>query len=758
MSRNPPLIDIIQFGIMVYNVLMLTKMIFALIDCLAVFDLYFTIKAMKQIKENHGLQLRRAMSIAIVAIFANILIAFSFNPAFAKIAYSAYFASIDWIIFYLTAFCLGYTEHDTVLQKLRIPAYIVMAADSASILANLFFGHVFYIYETTDISGTVFYQTGFLFPYYIHLAVDYVALMIAFVSIVYRIYRTYGMYRTKYVMILGVLLFVVALNVVYMAFSLLLDSSVVFYAVAGTLIYFSITKFIPRSIMVVSMRTAIDDIKEGLILFDIGDNCIYANAFSKQRFDIEEDRYDMSCEPVASVLSALSEKGEKYGESRYLKTTNNGDEHYMIRYNSLTDKKGRLIGSYFLIEDTTEADKYLNELEEARRNADAANRAKSTFLANMSHEIRTPLNSVLGLNEMILRTSEDQQILEYADSIRSSGDTLLGLINDILDFSKIEANRMEFTCAAYSLHKLLKGIINNFTQMAEEKGLYIKAECDPSIPSVLVGDEKLIRQIITNLVSNAVKYTQKGGITIRARSDAKEGGCDLLIDVADTGIGVAHEDEDILFDPFKRINEKENATIQGTGLGLAITKDLISLMNGSITITSALGEGSTFSLILPQDVEDPTPAGEFKLHDDPGKRDKYKESFHAPNAHILIVDDSKMNLKVATALLKNTQVAVDTALGGNEAITLCKSAKYDVILLDHRMPEPDGIETFKIISKQGLNTDTPVIMLTANAISGAEEEYIDLGFAGYLSKPIRPAQLEKELIRLLPKEKVVKNI
>ena len=736
---------------------MLTKMIFAIIDCLAVFDLYFTIKAMKQIKEKYGLQLRRAMSIAIVAIFANILIAYSFSSTCAEIAYSAYFASIDWIIFYLTAFCLGYTEHDTVIQKLRIPAYIVVAVDSVSIIANLFFGHVFYIYETTDISGAVFYQTGFLFPYYIHLAVDYISLIITFVAIVYRVYRTYGMYRTKFVMILCVLLFVTALNVVYMAFSLLLDASVIFYAVAGTLIYFSITKFIPRSIMVVSMRRAIDDMKEGLILFDMSDNCIYANSFSKQRFHIEEDSYDMSCEPVSSVLSALVEKGERYGEHMYLKKSRSANEHYKIRYNSLTDRKGRLIGSYFLIEDTTDAVKYLNEIEEARKNADAANHAKSTFLANMSHEIRTPLNSILGLNEMILRSTEDSQLLEYARNIRESGDTLLGLINDILDFSKIEANRMEVSDSVYDTHKMLRDCIGIFEQTAAENGLYLKIECSDDLPSKLNGDEKMIRQILSNLLSNAIKYTKKGGVTLRVSSKPTpdiQDSCTLHFEVADTGIGIAESDIDMMFDAFRRVNEKQNATIQGTGLGLAITKDLITLLGGTIDVTSHIGKGSVFSVLIPQKIADKTPAGAFAAHDASVKKDKYKESFHAPNAHILIVDDSRMNLKVATALLRSTLIRIDTAEGGNQAIELCKRSKYDAILLDHRMPEPDGIETFKIISKQGVNTDTPVVMLTANAISGAEEEYMDLGFAGYLSKPIRAAELESMLVKILPEEKV----
>ena len=245
-------------------------MIYVMIDCMAILVLCFTISAMKQIKEDYGEWIRRALVAAILAILANIAIACSFSKTSANVAYAVYFASIDWIIFYLTAFCLGYTEHYKIIRKFSGFAHIVMAADTISIIANLIFGHVFYIYETTNAAGSVFYETGFYIPYYVHLAIDYIALLAAFVAIVYRIFRCYSLYRTKYVMMLCVLLLVVALNVVYMAFGLLLDASVILYAVAGTLIYFSIQKFVPRSLMVASIGRAINDMKEGLILFDMG--------------------------------------------------------------------------------------------------------------------------------------------------------------------------------------------------------------------------------------------------------------------------------------------------------------------------------------------------------------------------------------------------------------------------------------------------------------------------------------------------------
>jgi CheY-like chemotaxis protein/anti-sigma regulatory factor (Ser/Thr protein kinase) len=260
---------------------------------------------------------------------------------------------------------------------------------------------------------------------------------------------------------------------------------------------------------------------------------------------------------------------------------------------------------------------------------------------------------------------------------------------------------------------------------------------------------------MNNLISNAVKYTREGGVKVSLSDNGVSGEVrDMIITVADTGIGIDKEDISCLFDAFRRINEKENATIQGTGLGLAITKELVTLMHGTISVESTPGKGSVFTIILPQKVVDAAPIGEFVKHITPGEN-TYKESFHAPEARILIVDDARLNLKVAQALLRNTMIQCDTAGGGNQAIEMCRDTRYDLILLDHRMPEPDGIQTFHVISKEGVNTDTPIIMLTANVVSGAEEEYRRIGFADYLSKPIRGEDLEAALLKYLPPEKII---
>ena len=296
-----------------------------------------------------------------------------------------------------------------------------------------------------------------------------------------------------------------------------------------------------------------------------------------------------------------------------------------------------------------------------------------------------------------------------------------------------------------------------FEKMAEEKALYLDVDCDPKLPSKLIGDERYILQIVSNLVSNAIKYTKKGSVSVYADSVKNETGAFMLrFTVSDTGIGIDEKDVPFLFEAFRRLNEKENATIQGTGLGLAITKDLVELMEGTISVKSEHGKGTVFTMSIPQKISDATPNGPFlkKLTGDPIS---YHESFRAPEAEILIVDDVEVNIIVIAELLKMTGVRIDTATGGDEAIRKCLDKKYDLILLDHRMPQKDGIETFREIMREGDNIDTPTIMLTANAMAGAREEYRKLGFADYLTKPVDSRELENMLIKYLPRQKVILN-
>ncbi len=392
----------------------------------------------------------------------------------------------------------------------------------------------------------------------------------------------------------------------------------------------------------------------------------------------------------------------------------------------------------------------------------AANEAKSAFLSNMSHEIRTPINAVLGMNEMILRECEDEDILLYAENVRTAGNTLLGLINDVLDFSKIEAGKLTINPAEYDLSSLVNDLVNMISVRAEEKGLAVITEFDPEIPKLLYGDEIRIKQVITNILTNAVKYTEKGGVTFRIRYEKPKDDADsivLRVSVIDTGIGIKTQDMHKLFSKFERIDEKRNRNIEGTGLGMSITKNLLILMGSELQVGSVYGQGSVFSFALKQKVIKWEPLGDYKSAFDKrmAERKKYREKLTAPDASVLVVDDNAMNLMVFKSLLKKTQIKVETASSGDEGISYSLDRKYDIIFLDHMMPKKDGIQTLHEMEaeEKSPNKDTPVICLTANAISGAKEEYIKEGFNDYLSKPVDAVKLEEMLIRYLPEEKVV---
>lgn len=399
-----------------------------------------------------------------------------------------------------------------------------------------------------------------------------------------------------------------------------------------------------------------------------------------------------------------------------------------------------------------------NMLEEVVR----ANEAKSQFLANMSHEIRTPINGILGMDSVLLKECHDENLREYAKNIQSAGQSLLSIINDILDISKIESGKMEILTIRYQLFSVLNDCYNLTKIKLQNKPVSIIMQINEKLPSWLYGDEVRIRQIINNFLSNAVKYTKEGNITFELDCEEKTDEQILLvITVRDTGIGIKEEDLGKLFESFTRIEEKRNRNIEGTGLGLNLTKNLVNLMGGEVFAESTYGKGSCFTAKIPQKIADAKPMGDF------GKRyqqylstsDDDKLSFLAPDAKILVVDDVTMNLKVVEGLLKATKIQIDTAVSGSECLECVKTTPYQMIFLDHMMPEMDGLETLEHMKNlaDNPNAQTPVIMLTANAIVGAKEEYIEAGFTDYLTKPIRETELLEMILKYLPKELVCEN-
>ena len=456
-----------------------------------------------------------------------------------------------------------------------------------------------------------------------------------------------------------------------------------------------------------------------------------------------------------------------------------------------------------LMETMDELDIARKDAEESRKEAERANQVKGDFLANMSHEIRTPLNSILGFDELILRET-DGDIMQYASNIKLSGQTLLSLINDILDFSKIESGKMEIIPVEYELKNVITDLVLMITPRAEEKELKIRCDIDENLPVMLCGDDVRIRQVITNLLTNAVKYTESGEVVLSVKLCEKpsafgginiepdemhagsEDGCvnnksendgagvpdsenvekttgrkkvaRIRFSVKDTGIGIRPEDRQALFNAFQRVDEKKNRNIEGTGLGLAITVRLLELMDSSLNLESEYGKGSDFYFVLDQPVVDEKPIGAFSVSEEGAGRtvEITRESFNAPDARILVVDDMMLNLVLFKKLLKNSGMTIDLAESGDAAIEKMKECDYDIIFLDHLMPGMDGIETLKkAVSEGGLDKDnTPVVALTANAISGAREMYISEGFTDYLTKPIEIKQLMAMLMKYIPADKI----
>ena len=390
-------------------------------------------------------------------------------------------------------------------------------------------------------------------------------------------------------------------------------------------------------------------------------------------------------------------------------------------------------------------------MEEARRSS----KAKGIFLANMSHEIRTPINVILGMNELITRSSDHREVLEYTSKIQSAGDMLLSIINNILDVTQIESGKIMTSIKPYRTDSLVSELASIGSELCGKKGLIFTADISPDMMSMLEGDKNHLKQVVTNFLTNAVKYTQFGSVTLSAETSVQNDNNEtavLKITVSDTGIGIPVKELEHIFEVFGRGKNAVEYAVEGTGLGLAISKDLADSMGGRLIAESCEGKGSTFGIEIPQKICNSSPIGEIVLT---VSQKNCSDSFIAPECRILAVDDNADNLRVISLLLERTMITVDTASDGISAAKAVENTAYDLILLDYMMPITDGIQTLKKMRENGLPISTPVIALTAEALSGSEEKFISAGFSAYLSKPISWHTLEKTLITMLPANKVI---
>lgn len=429
-------------------------------------------------------------------------------------------------------------------------------------------------------------------------------------------------------------------------------------------------------------------------------------------------------------------------------------QHYESHSKHIIDENGKIQGCVILILDMTDIKAYINEIKRVRRQAEKANIAKSEFLANMSHEIRTPMNAIIGLNDIIMEECGDTEIYAHAKDVQSAAKNLLAIINDILDLSKVEAGKMELVPVDYYIKVMADEVMGMMDMAASQRGLILKYECDKRIPCGYNGDDGRLKQILLNILSNAIKFTSKGYvrayITGKPGKNAEEEV--LIFYVEDTGCGIREEDLSKIFEDFRQVDSKRNRSAEGTGLGLAIVKHLVELMGGTIEVKSTYGKGTTVTIMIPQKIVDHRPVSE--MPELPQTEQKITDSFTAPGVKVLIVDDNVINRKVARGFLKNYAFDLTEAASGPEAIELVREARYDLIFMDHMMPGMDGIEAAEIIRRDcGENGTAPVmIALTANAMEGMREHFLRCGFQDFIAKPLDRKELNQLLLHWVPEK------
>ncbi|MGN0347504.1 MAG: histidine kinase N-terminal 7TM domain-containing protein [Lachnospiraceae bacterium] len=581
--------------------------------------------------------------------------------------------------------------------------------------------------------------------YFLHLGLVSSYLLTCFVTFVSK----YKSLRTKDARYCAVLLnFIIFLS--FAALILFLtgvtkgyDATTVSYLIGTILLMVCLFRYNMLDTVTVTKDVIVDEIAQGIVAFDFGGTLVYRN---HQFLSLFPEDKNSAQEDIIPILAKYCRAEELLNENEQYYDVSKRD----IRVNDID------YGYMYILNNVTERVKHDIELEHQMLIAEHANRAKSDFLARMSHEIRTPINSIMGMDEMILRKTRNAEVNKYALDIRNAANTLLSIINDILDSSKIESGKMEIIPVNYEIRDVLKDVYNMIIIKAQQKDLDVIFDISPYIPSVYYGDDVRIRQIIINLMTNAVKYTNEGKVEFQVTAEVDEDCAILHFVVKDTGIGIKKEDMSKLFADFERIEEKSNRYIEGTGLGISICTHLLNMMGSELLVESEYGEGSVFHFYLNQTIVDRAPLGNFENHiREVGEHQDVVQHYSAPTAKILVVDDNHVNRNVIRNFIEDSQIQMDEAEDGAMAIDKLRTTKYDVVYMDHMMPVMDGIEALHHIREEHLCDDTPIVMLSANAVTGAKEMYLSEGFADYLSKPILAGKLDELMIKYIPSEKLV---
>lgn len=523
------------------------------------------------------------------------------------------------------------------------------------------------------------------------------------------------------------------------------------------LLTLNVNKYGLLDTMELAREKIIENTKDGLIIMDASYNLLYANAIARALF------------PDIHNREGREERiGEIFKDNKREAVVDIEGKNYEIRVSRIEDdnRPGTVRGYLAWIFDMTFVNRYTEEMIRLRQEAEKANMAKTTFLARMSHEIRTPMNAIIGFSDLCLNDGDEGEMKEYVQNIRESAGTLMVLINEVLDISRIESGKIVLTDVAYSMRELMQEVISAIVPQVNAKNLSFRYLLEKDIPVMLKGDKKEVHHIMSNLLSNAMKYTSEGAILFKVKEVEREKQKILLeIVVKDTGIGIREEERGQIFDRFERLDVKKNYGVEGTGLGLSIVKNLVELMGGSVEVESAYGEGSLFRVRIWQEILDERPGEAYRGSNSDDIKDtlghlknaasgsrgtRKRRPIRFPKARVLVVDDNRVNLKVASGLLKLYGIAVELAESGKECLEAVKKQTYDMILLDQMMPEMDGVETLSHLREMKKEyKKTPVIALTANALVGVREEMLEKGFDDFLGKPMDLTELEDVLIKFL---------